>query len=286
MSNFYPKFAFCFTMKSYLIILALMLTNTMNAQFHTALSRSELGPIVGGTFYMGDLNPYVPFRGTNLAYGLVYRYNIHSRLSFRANFIYGGLEGDDALAKSEIRKDRNLNFHSDLYEGAAGLEFSYFPFQLGHDRYKATAYVLAEIGVFHMNPKTYTDAGDEVELRTVGTEGQGSDLNSKSQYKLTQLVIPLGIGAKFSLGKRVGMSLEFGVRKTFTDYIDDVGASSYVDPVALAAANGPLAAQLSNRSISGDRFGKRGDSRTKDWYFFAGGMITISLGNPSICYSH
>lgn len=273
-------------MRDLILILFVLLTLQVNAQFHTAMSRSELGPIVGGSFYMGDLNPHLPFRGTNLAGGLVYRYNVHSRLSLRANFIYAQLEGDDALSTSAIRRDRNLNFYSNIFEGALGVEFSYFPFQLGHDRYKGTAYLMAQLGVFRMNPMTKTDGGDEVELRTIGTEGQGSDLSTSSQYNRTQVVLPFGVGAKVSLGKRVGLGFEFGVRKTFTDYIDDVGSANYLDPVALAAANGPLAAELSNRSLSGDRFGVRGDAKTKDWYFFAGGMITFTLGNPTICYSH
>lgn len=268
------------------IFIILLSTAQVKAQFHTFASRSELGPIVGGTFYMGDLNPYMPFKETNLAGGLVYRFNIHSRLSFRANFIYGHLEGDDANSSNAFRQNRNLSFHTDIYEGAVGVEFSYFPFQLGHERYKGTAYLLAEIGIFKMNPKTFTDDGDEVELRSLGTEGQGSELNSKSPYKLTQLVLPIGVGAKMSLSKRVGIGFEMGLRKTFTDYIDDVGSDNYVDPVLLSAANGPTAAALSNRSLSGDRFGQRGDSSFKDWYFFAGGMLTISLGNPTICWTH
>ena len=271
-------------MKLFAFLLIVFFQSTLWAQFHTFASRSELGVIVGGTFYMGDLNPYTPLRGTNLAGGIVYRYNVHSRLSVRANFIYGELEGSDALSDNAYRQNRNLSFNTDIYEGAVGVEFNYFPFQLGHDRYKGTAYLLAQLGMFRMNPKSMTDAGEEVELRQLGTEGQGTSLSGKSAYSLNQIVLPLGVGAKLSLGKRAGLCLEAGIRKTFTDYIDDVGSSAYVDPVLLAAENGPLSAEMSNRTLNGERFGSRGDASTKDWYFFIGGMITFRLGKPANCF--
>ena len=271
-------------MKLLVYILFLLVTTTSFGQYSNGRSKSEFGFLVGGSFYIGDLNPIMPFRNTNLAYGIVYRYNIHSRLSFRANFTYGNVEGYDSQSKEAINIDRNLSFQSTIYEGAAGIEFNYFPFQLGHDRYKGTAYLLAEIGIFKMNPKTFTDAGEEIELQSIGTEGQGSSTSSKSNYKLTQLVMPVGVGLKLALGSRVSLNFEFGLRKTFTDYLDDVGGGSYIDPVLLVAENGPLAAELANRSLSGSRYGPRGNSTTKDWYVFSGMMITFRLGQPGKCY--
>jgi hypothetical protein len=269
-------------MKHLIVVLLLSIASGSFGQFHTAASRTELGFLVGGTYYLGDLNQFSQFRNTHLAGGLVYRYNVHSRLSIRANFTYGKVSASDADAKSEFQKERNLSFSSEIYELGFGVEFNYFPFQLGHERYKGTAYLLAELGVFRMNPKT-SYGGTEVALRDLGTEGQGTSLNSKSYYNLTQVCIPLGVGAKLSLGSRVGLNFEFGIRKTFTDYLDDVGADAYVDPVALAAENGPLAAELSN--LSGNRYGQRGNASTKDWYVFSGMMLTFRLGRPTKCYN-
>ena len=211
----------------------------------------------------------------------MYRYNVHSRMSVRANVTYGRVSASDAQSTEALNRQRNLSFHSDIFELAAGVEFNYFPFQLGHDRYKGTAYIVAEIGVFRMNPKTNYN-GSEIALRPLGTEGQGTTLNSKKHYNLTQVCIPLGVGAKFSLGPRAGFNLELGIRKTFTDYLDDVHAENYVDPEILAVESGPLAAELSNRS--GDRYGKRGNASTKDWYLFGGVMFTFSLGDPVSCW--
>lgn len=248
-------------------------------------SKSELGFMVGGSSYLGDLNQFNPIRNTQLAAGLVYRYNVHSRLSIRGNFFYGTVKGDDADASRAILVNRNLNFQSKIYELAGGVEFNYFPFKLGHDRYKGTAYVLAEIGLFRMNPTTEFN-GDQIELQPLGTEGQGSSINSKGHYSLTQLTIPLGFGCKLSLGKKAAITFETGIRKTFTDYLDDVGSNTYVDPTILAAENGPMAAALANRSLNGNRFGRRGTAATKDWYFFSGAMLTFRLGAPNKCFNH
>ncbi|MBC9812166.1 hypothetical protein H9Y05_06700 [Crocinitomicaceae bacterium CZZ-1] len=254
----------------------------LNAQFHTALSRSEIGVMLGGSYYIGDLNRFGHFKGTQPAGSLFYRYNIHSRLSFRVNFSYGNVVGDDKWSKDPLLSNRNLNFKSDIFELGAGVEFHYMPFQLGSKKYRGTAYFLAELAVFRMNPKTQHN-GEWIFLQPLGTEGQGTALGTRGHYNLFQVAIPLGLGVKLSLGKRASIGLEYGIRKTFTDYLDDVGADAYVDPVELAATSGPLAATLSNRSLDGSRYGKRGTAATKDWYAFFGVTLTFRLGNPNNC---
>ena len=77
--------------------------------------------------------------------------------------------------------------------------------------------------------------------------------------------------------------MEYGIRKTFTDYLDDVHSSRYIDSDQLGAINGPLAATLSNRSLDGSRFGTRGNPSTKDWYAFFGAMLSFRLGGPRVC---
>lgn len=260
-----------------------LVSSTAFGQYPTKRSRSEVGIIGGGMTYIGDLNPYTPFKHTNLAFGGVYRYNINPRLAFRANAIYGNVQGYDADATAEsMQLERNLSFQSEIYEVSGGIELYYLPFQIGHHKHFSTAYILVEFGGFHMNPVTDYQ-GESIELRSLGTEGQGTSLSDKDYYSLNQLVLPLGMGWKLSVGKRFTFNVEAGIRKTFTDYLDDVSSDHYVDYQTLAAENGPLAAELSNRSLSGSRYGKRGDSSTKDWYIFSGMMITFRLGMPKNC---
>ncbi|GAB5416468.1 MAG: DUF6089 family protein [Crocinitomicaceae bacterium] len=264
----------------------LVSASDVNAQYATGASRSELGVMVGGTYYIGDINRFMPYRNTHLSGGLIYRFNLHPRAALRANFLYGKLSGEDSDSNLDQQIQRNLSFNTTIWELAGGIEFNYFPFQIGNDRYRGTAYLLAEIGLFRMNPKAIGSNGNEVDLQPLGTEGQGTSLSDRNPYNLTQLTIPLGLGVKLSIGEKASLNFEVGLRKTFTDYIDDIGSDSYVDPDLLAAENGPLSAEMSNMSLNNERFGRRGDASTKDWYVFSGVMFTFRLGKPANCMPH
>ena len=249
------------------------------AQQSNNWTRSELGVSLGTMYYIGDLNQFRPFYETNLAGGLMYRFNYHSRLTLRFNYTYGSLDADDKDSKITINKNRDLNFHTDIHELVGGIEFHYLPFQLGHKRYPGTAYILAQCGAFYMNPKINYN-NQEIALQPLGTEGQMRG----QRYDKVQFCIPIGLGAKFSLGKSASFSFDVAIRKTFTDYIDDVGATYYPNTNLIPSLNGTLAGSISNQSIDGTRYGIRGNSRTSDWYVYAGAMLTFRLGKENVCW--
>ncbi|MFN6075753.1 MAG: DUF6089 family protein [Fluviicola sp.] len=250
---------------------------------HNNLSRSEIGLMGGGSFYFGDLNS-VPFKNTNAAGQLYYRYYIHSRLSFRANLTYGFIQGYDSQSKFEIDKNRNLSFETSLWELGSGLEISYFPYEIGGRKYRSTGYLFAELALTRINPKAEFN-GDMIELQPLGTEGQGSSLSDRNRYSKVQLAVPIGFGYRLTLTQNIALNFEYGIRFLFTDYLDDVGSGSYVDQAQLANANGPLSAELSNRSLDGNRFGQRGDVTSRDWYSFFGAGLSFRLGRKNSCPS-
>ena len=100
-------------------------------------------------------------------------------------------------------------------------------------------------------------------------------------YRLTQVSIPMGVGFRFALNDFLMIGVEAGVRRTFTDYLDDV-SGSYVNYNDLLAGNGELAAALGNRT--GELNGsepvilptgtQRGNPAEDDWYSVAG--VTLS----------
>jgi opacity protein-like surface antigen len=254
-----------------------------HSERHNGWSRSELGILFGGSYYIGDLNQK-HLKNTHFAGQLMYRYNVHSRLAIRGNFTYGFVEGSDQDATRTIFLNRNLSFQSKIYELGTGVEFTYLPFEIGSKRYRGTAYLLAELALARINPTTMYN-GQQVELQPLGTEGQGTSLSDRSKYSKTQLTVPLGIGARFTISENVGFNIEYGIRFMFTDYLDDIGSYRYVDPVALQAANGPMAAALSNRTLDGTHFGQRGNPTTRDWYAFFGAGISVRLGGKNPCPS-
>lgn len=245
--------------------------------------RSEGGLFLGGSYYLGDLNPNKQFGNTSPAFGLVYRYNLDTRWAFKMNALYGTIKGDDASSVG-WNKQRNLNFQSHILDFSAQIELNFFPYYTGSSKYIFSPYIFTGLSVFNFNPKTKYN-GEWYDLQPLGTEGQGTTAYpGRKSYALTQLSMPFGVGLKLSVSKLVCMGFEWSFRKTFTDYLDDV-STSYPDPVKLEGEKGKISAALSNRSI--DIPGQppivagmqRGNSNTKDWYSFAGITLTVKILN-------
>jgi hypothetical protein len=93
-------------------------------------------------------------------------------------------------------------------------------------------------------------AGKWVDLRPLGTEGQYSNLlptdanYGVKPYSLIQPTIPIGVGVKIRMSKRLDVRCEFGVNYFFTDYLDDV-SRNYVD---LGALKSDLARKMSYKT--------------------------------------
>ena len=254
-------------------------------QRQNILSRSELGIIAGGMYYIGDLNAYQHFQLTQPAGGIFYKFNINGRLAFRIKGAYGSIQADDKLSAETTVKNRNLNFSSTIRELGLGMEFNYFPFQIGNKNYRGTGYMFAEIAFFQMEPTT-TFEGQAYQLRTLGTEGQNTSLNTLNYYSQNQLAIPIGIGFKYPIARRMCIGVEYGIRYLFTDYLDDVGSDRYVDAGILAVESSKITSKLSNRTLDQNPYGIRGNAGTRDWYFFFGLTLSMNLGNPDECFRH
>lgn len=247
-------------------------------------SAAEIGIFGGGSYYIGDLNPNKHFIYSKPALGLVFRYNLSTRHSLRFTANYGNIYGQDSKSDDLRQLDRNLDFKSKVLEVGFGVELDLFKYRISDMKYPISPYFFYQVAYARVNPVTEVN-GNEIALQPLGTEGQGTPLSTKkSTYKLNQLTVPLGIGLKFNLRPRLAMSIEYGIRKTFTDYLDDV-SGNYADVAELAAYNGPLAADLSDRSISDTpKSGtNRGANLNKDWYSFYGVMITIKPFKKNIC---
>jgi len=272
-------------MKFFLLLFFSVITyvNGFSQGFKTS---TEIGFFGGGSYYIGDLNPTKHFIYSKLAYGGIFRYNLSTRHSLRLNVTYGNIYGQDSKSSIDYQVNRNLSFKSSVLEIAFGVEIDIFKYRINDMKYPISPYFFYQFAYTRINPKTELD-GRDYALQPLGTEGQGSGLpnTKKNRYKLNQFTVPLGVGLKFNLKKRLAVSIEYGIRKTFTDYLDDV-SGDYVDVDQITAFNGPLAAQLSDRSltVNGSNAGlNRGNSNTKDWYSFYGVMITFMPFKTNIC---
>src|SRR5690606_13448162 len=79
---------------------------------------------------------------------------------------------------------------------------------------------------------------NKVFLKPLSTEGQGlPQYPDRKPYKLTQFAIPFGAGVKFRVSRNTVLAYEVGLRKIFTDYLDDV-STTYVDQATLLQERG------------------------------------------------
>lgn len=260
--------------KAILTLFAVLLAAGLSAQ------RSEVGIMLGTTYYLGDLNYGNHFGLTQPAGGIIYRYNINPRWALKMNGLYGEVTGDDASAVGE-NPDRNLSFKSHVLEFSAQMEHNFFQYFTGSKKARFSPYIFGGVSLFSYNPKAEYD-GEWYELQPLGTEGQGTTLYpDRKEYALTQVSLPFGIGFKWSLSRSVCFGGEWGMRKTFTDYIDDVSLT-YADPDVLLAENTEIAMILADRRVQQglepyEEGVQRGDSKNKDWYSFAGIFLTVKI---------
>ena len=238
----------------------------------------------GFSNYQGDLQPKKfstdQSRG---AFGVGLRYGLTDHFDLRANFTYARIGAADKFNRSNTTlQQRNLSFESKLTEGNLLLDYNIINLQY----HSFTPYLFAGVAIYHFNPYAYDSSGNKVYLKPLSTEGEGlSQYPGRKPYHLTQFAIPFGGGVRWRVTDNVMLSYEIGLRKVFTDYLDDV-STTYVDQAVLTAAKGPQAAAMAFRGDelkTGSTYpadgAKRGGSQFKDWYYFSGLTVSIGIGS-------
>ncbi len=240
----------------------------------------EVGLMGGGTYYMGELNPGKQFLFTQAAYGGLLRFNFDTRWSAKFGFLFGKIAGDDAVSK--VNESRNLRFTSPLTEISLVAEFNFFDYFTGSKNNYFSPFLFAGPGFFIFDPKAPYN-NEEKNLRDLGTEGQIAD----NYYSLYGLTAVFGFGIKYSVSNRLGLGLEWGMRKTFTDYIDDISTKYYIDYSQITNPEEITdKVHLSDPSSIKHAPGmQRGNPQNNDWYSFAGVTITyrFTLGEKTTC---
>jgi hypothetical protein len=236
----------------------------------------EIGLFGGGSYYIGDLNPSFHFLGTKPSFGILGRINLDSRWSVRVSAYRGEIKGDDNV--TGIVENRELKFNSVLTDISAVLELNFLNYITGSTRNYLAPYIFVGIGVFMFDPEA-----DGALLRDLGTEGQNVGFDGRSKYTTTQIAMPFGFGFKYSLSKKLGFAFEWGLRKSFTDYIDDVSTTYYLQGESIDPGN--IEQIMSDPTMSHDPYVARGNANTNDWFAFFGLSITykFNLGGNKRC---
>ncbi len=208
----------------------------------------ELGFLLGGSYYIGDINRFKHFAFSQPAGGIYFRYSPHYRYAWRFGLNYGRITASDSRSKNPDQLLRNASFRNDIFEAHVLSEFNFVEYRIGNSKHYFTMFIFAGLAGFYQNPN----------------------------YPLYQVSIPFGIGFKHNVGDRMGIGIEWGPRKTFTDYLDDV---SGLYPAKNNPYSNPSKEQI---NLAGSM---RGNPRTKDWYFYYGLTLNFKLKGPrEHCY--
>ena len=222
----------------FLVLCCVVLTLQLSGQ-----SNHELGVFIGASNYAGDLvasfTPY--FNENGLGAGLFGRTSVSRQFNVRGNLRYGTLSGNDY--NYEERMGRGFEFKSHLAEVSAVAEWE----PLGKRRYYADA--RGDIGMRHIvSPYLFAGLGMAfISYEADFSRYQGGPLDemiAKDESvgaNSTTFSLPVGLGVKFDMARRITIGLEFTANYPFSDYIDGVSFS--------------------------------GNEEQADWYFFGGATL-------------
>lgn len=239
----------------------------------------SIGVWVGISNYFGDLNTNANFEYTGPGAGIFVRKALNTRFAYTGSLNYGKIAFSDEANDNVYQKTRNLSFESPIVEFNNQIEFNFFKFDVTKEKYNFTPYILAGVSLFYFNPTTTLD-GVQVRLQEYATEGQGTEENNKGKYTRASFAIPMGFGFKYSFDPRWTIGLEGGIRKTFTDYLDDI-SGVYPEYINNTPDNS-LGADLSDRSNQvGEPIGlpgkQRGSNNRKDDFLFVGLSLSYNI---------
>jgi len=230
---------------------------------------------LGVANYEGDLKAKtVSLSQAKLMGSLGAQYDLSEHLSLRSYLTLTSLHADDKKGTPAMQR-RNLNFSSKIADWELTGQYNF----LSLNDHWWTPYIFAGIGVYHFNPYTKDTSGKKYFLQPLNTEGEGFTAGVKN-YKLTQFSVPIGIGASYSINEDMRIGLEFGYRKIFTDYLDDV-SNKYIDEATLLNAKGAKAVELAYRGneVQAGPYPAagigRGNPNNKDGYYYIAITYTV-----------
>lgn len=239
----------------------------------------EIGPHGGLSYYIGDINPAKQFNQSKLQFGGVLRYNPNPRWTFRFDYTHATVAGSDTVVN--WRPERGLSFRSEINDFSLIAEFNFFDYYTGNHLKSVSPYLFGGLSIFTF--KTYANyAGvpSDISLRDLQTEG----VNTYGTHMFNHdfpfgLSIPFGVGLKVSLSQHVGLTAEWRMQKTFTDYLDDV-STVYPATHATVTVDGKTY-DFTDPTGNFHANQQRGDSASKDWFGIAGLSLTWRFNVPS-----
>ncbi len=179
------------------IIVALIM-----AGFSAFGQRAEVGFGIGTFNYSGDLSSRYNFGNSTPAATLFYRANLNRATSFRVAMTGGRLGASDSRQRGVFAGQRNASFNIFLLEASAVMEYHFLNWRDTKNFLRYSPYLFGGLGLF----------------------GMSGNAEKPEEYSNIQGAVPFGLGIKYIVNPKWYIALEFGGRKTFFDYLDNVSS--------------------------------------------------------------
>lgn len=188
----------------------------------TAHQKWEMGIMLGGAQYRGDLN-YMGTKEINAGIGASLRYHLNDNFALRTSFLSSKISGDDLNSKTNAL--RNFNFSARVRELSILGEFDLTgKRRFANNRFKKTfsPYLFGGIALSNILPETnfFLGANNDPEMIQ---KDKTTNING------ALFCLPVGMGLKYDISKDWTLNLEAGYRFTYSDYLDGVSMSG--DPL-------------------------------------------------------
>lgn len=194
------------------------------AEAQLPVSKYEVGINFGTLIYQGDLTPSAlgSFKTPGWALGLNGSRRLSNAFSVRADLNFGKLRGDDAkYNRPDYRQYRAFNFKSSVTELTGMLVWNAFG-----THHLFSPYLFAGAGVAFLNiRRDYSNFNadyfyNEPEVST------GLDADAAHRLPGTLLIVPAGVGVRYTLTPNIALSTEAAYRFSSTDYLDGFSQSA------------------------------------------------------------
>ena len=178
----------------------------------------EIGINLGTGLYNGDLAPTLlsPYKSPGLFFGFSGSKKITNALALQADLSFGKVKADDAnYSNPAYRQQRNFNFKTSITELTASVVWN----PLGRER-TITPYFFAGAGISLLKVKRdYSNLNAEYFSNDPAiTEGLPEDI----AHRLPRIIpaVPVGIGVRYFLIKKISLRLQTLYRLMSSDYLD------------------------------------------------------------------
>jgi len=218
----------------------------MSSRYVIAQATTDLGVQVAAATYWGDIANVNYSKSITPVVGILGRYNFNKRLAIRGQLFTGNLKAEGFFSNVNIWQsgqprifpelypkdpDFNFNFNRSFQSVEALFEFNFRDYKLGStkkDNY--TPFISVGLGGFFSRASRVGSFILEPDVSVPATAttpdfyapyyiGNNKLTNNSDVMTLT---IPVGVGLKFNITKRLGGIVEVIVRKTFADNIDNL----------------------------------------------------------------